>query len=539
MSTNRRIFVRQLSTGAIGFCFLPSFLSCKSEHKSPLEEPLPPLSNGSLPRSTPEAQGISSETILNLIDEIEKSEIQFHSLMIVRNGHVVAEGWWYPYQPQLEHQLYSLSKSFTSTAVGIAVKEGKLTVEDKVISFFPNDLPDEVTPYLAQMRVKNLLTMAVGHDTDTTNLLRNDEGTTWVKKFLSLPIAYEPGSVFLYNSGATFMLSAILQKITGEKVVDYLKPRLFEPLHIEGMDWLENPQGINTGGYGLRVKTEDIAKLGQLYLQNGKWDGKEILTEDYVKAATSKQIDSKGSNPNDPPITDWSSGYGYQFWMSTPGGFRADGAFGQFSLVNREHNTVVAITEQSFDTQKSMKLIWDHFYPELKVGQMSENEEAVTELESKLENLKIAVPQLQLASPLAKEISGKTYVFKENTMGVKSIQLWFEEENCSMILEEDKGNITLNCGMNHWVIGDNEKKIAESFFYIPGGIVFPSKIAASATWQDDKTLLVDWQFIETVHGDHITCNFEGDSINISFMGSMAKGSARKDARDYITGTLKS
>jgi len=534
--TNRRVFIRHLGTGAIGFCILPAMTFCKSETKEKDIE-LPKVSF-SLPRSTPEEQGISSETIINLINEIEKSEIQFHSLMIVRNGYVVAEGWWYPYSADLKHQLYSLSKSFTSTAVGLAVQEGKLNVDDTVISFFPEELPEEQSDYLKSMKVKHLLTMSVGHSEDTTGQLRDDPDGNWVKKFLSLPIANEPGSVFLYNTGASFMLSAIVQKVSGEKLIDYLKPRLFDPLKIEGMDWLENTQGINTGGYGLRVKTEDIAKLGQLYLQKGKWNDEQILTEEWVNEATTKRIDSKGSNPNDPPVTDWNQGYGYQFWMSQSGGFRADGAFGQFSLVSPEHNTVVAITEESFDTQTSMKLIWDNLYPNISTEKLPENGENRKKMTEILDGLKLAVPFMNATSEKEETINAKTFQLEENDLGAKAITISFSNKICTLNLDQEENDITIKCGQNEWNIGNNEKKIANSLFPVPGRIDFPSKIAASYTWDNSENLMVTWRFIETVHGDQITCNFKDDTVNISFLNSVANGTNGEDPRPDIKGKMK-
>ena len=538
MCSNRRVFIRQLSTGAIGFSILPTLTFCKGEVQ---EKEIPSeVNSSSLPRSTPEAQGISSDTVINLIHEIENSGIEFHSLMLVRNGYVIAEGWWYPYAADLKHQLYSLSKAFTSTGVGLAVKEDLLTVEDKVISFFPDQLPDEISENLESMKVKHLLTMSVGHETDTTGQLRDDPQGDWVKKFLSLPIANKPGSVFLYNTGATFMLSAIVQKITGEKLIDYLKPRLFEPLHIEGMDWLESPSGINTGGYGLRVKTEDIAKLGQLYLQKGKWDGKEILTEEWVNTATSKQIESSGSNPNDPPTSDWDQGYGYKFWMCRPGGYRADGAFGQYSIVNPERNLVVAITEQSFDMQASMNLIWDNLY-----AKVDPNSEEHIEDDSKSEELKTLLGSLEMNPPLQSKssemsasINGKTYQLEKNDLGAKTITFNFKDASCELVLEEENNTISIECGWNEWIVDGNKKEIAKTLFPVPVGIDIASKIAASATWEADNKLLITWQFIENVHGDSITCLFEDDTVKISFLNSVVKGSDNQDPRRSIMGTVE-
>lgn len=273
MTLNRREFLGKVGVSALQIGLISQLPSSSWASSA---------ANSGLPRSLPEAQGVSSKGILEFVNAVETKNLNLHSLMVVRHGNIVAEGWWGPYAPDLKHTLYSLSKSFTSTAIGMAVAEGKLTVEDKVVSFFPKDLPASVSPNLAAMRVKDLLTMSTGHDTDSTPALRNSAETNWVKSFLAFPVEHEPGTFFVYNSGATYMLSAIIQKLTGENVLTYLTPRLFKPLNILGADWEVDPNGINTGGWGLRLKTEDIAKFGQLLIRKGMWNGKRLLAENWI-----------------------------------------------------------------------------------------------------------------------------------------------------------------------------------------------------------------------------------------------------------------
>ncbi len=219
----------------------------------------------SLPRSTPEAQGVDSSGIVSFVETANKTLDSLHSLMIVRHGQVVAEGWWAPYSADARHSLFSLSKSFTSTAVGLAVAEGKLSVDDEVLKFFPEDAPAEPSKNLKAMRVSDLLRMSTGHQSEPT---RPDD-KSWTKHFLAQTVEHKPGTHFLYNTSATYMLSAIVQKVTGKTVLDYLRPRLFEPLGIENPSWGTSPQGISLGGYGLSIRTEDIARFGQLYLRKG------------------------------------------------------------------------------------------------------------------------------------------------------------------------------------------------------------------------------------------------------------------------------
>ncbi len=335
--------------------------------------------DGALPRSSPEAQGISSASIREYIEAADKNVDSMHSFMLVRHGHVVAEAWWSPESAQKPHVLWSLSKSFTSTAVGLAVADGKLSVDDPVLQFFPEDAPDEPSENLKSMRVRDLLTMSTGHQ-DEVNWLVAEH---WAKAFLAHPVPHKPGTHFRYNTPATYMLSAIVQKVTGETVLDYLTPRLFEPLGIEKPKWETSPQGISIGGYGLYLRAEDIAKFGQLYLQKGTWDGKQLLPAAWVEQATSKQV-SNGSDPS----KDWDQGYGFQFWRSRHGAYRGDGKDGQFCLVLPEQDAVIAITANSGDMQAELNVVWDKLLPGFTDDALDSNPNEVAKLKATIENLK-------------------------------------------------------------------------------------------------------------------------------------------------------
>ncbi len=335
-----------------------------------------------LPRSTPEEQGVSSAGIRAFVEGADKRINTMHSFMLMRHGKVVAEGWWSPEAAEKPHVLWSLSKSFTSTAVGLAVAEGKLKVTDKVLSFFPADAPENPSENLQAMTVKDLLTMSAGHETEA-KLLESDN---WVKTFLAHPVPHKPGTFFRYNTPATYMLSAIVQKVTGETVLDYLKPRLFEPLGIRDPQWGKSPQGITLGGYGLYLRTEDIAKFGQLYLQQGKWNGKQILPAEWIAEATSKQVDNSKSGTKN---VDWMQGYGYQFWKCQHGAFRGDGKDGQFCIVLPGQDAVIAITAQTGNMQAQLDLVWEHLLPALQKDALPANPEEQARLKTILAELKV------------------------------------------------------------------------------------------------------------------------------------------------------
>lgn len=317
-----------------------------------------------LPRNTPESQGVSSAAIREYIETADRDVNSMHSFMLVRHGQVVAEAWWGPESAEKPHVLWSLSKSFCSTAVGLAVAEGKLSVDDQVLPFFPEDVPAEPSANLKAMRVRDLLTMNAGHQDE----LNWRETPHWAKAFLSHPVPHKPGTHFRYNTPATYMLSCIVQKVTGETVVDYLTPRLFEPLGIEKPQWDTSPQGMSIGGYGLYLKTEDIAKFGQLYLQRGQWNGKQVLPASWVDMATSKQV-SNGSDPS----RDWDQGYGFQFWRCRHGAYRGDGKDGQFCIVLPEQDAVIAITANCGDMQAELNIVWDKLLPAFSDKPLPEN----------------------------------------------------------------------------------------------------------------------------------------------------------------------
>lgn len=333
-----------------------------------------------LPRSEPEAQGVSSAQIRDFVEAANEKIDTLHSLMVVRHGHVVAEGWWAPEGPAKPHVLHSLSKSFTSTAVGLAVAEGKLSIDDTVLSFFPDDVPETPSDNLKKMRIRDLLTMSTGHQTQPTF---NSE-TPWVKTFLEHPVPHKPGAHFQYNSPATYMCSAIVQKVTGQTVLEYLTPRLFVPLAIETPEWLESPQGVSVGGWGLLLRTEDIAKFGQLYLQRGKWQGKQLVPAEWIEQATSKQV-SNGSDPS----RDWDQGYGFQFWRCRHGAYRGDGAFGQFCIVLPEQDAVITITADTKDMQAELNVVWEHLLPAFRDGALPANPEELSKLKQALSGLKV------------------------------------------------------------------------------------------------------------------------------------------------------
>ena len=445
-----------------------------------------------LPRSSPESQGISSSAILSFVESADKEIDSLNSLMIVRHGQVVAEGWWAPYHAQAPHSLYSLSKSFTSTAVGLAIAEGKLSLDDQVYKFFPDEAPVEPSEKLKAMRVRDLLRMATGHDSEP----RFTPDVPWVKTFLAHPVPFKPGTHFLYNTPATYMQSAIVQKVTGTTVLDYLRPRLFVPLGIDNPTWESSPQGISTGGYGLSIRTEDIARFGQLYLQKGMWQGKQLVPAEWVHEATSRQV-ANGSNP----ASDWDQGYGYQFWRCRHGAYRGDGAFGQYCIVLPEQDAVIAITSGLKDMQAVMNLIWDKLLPAFQPSSLAASSDAQSQLDRKLKSLTLR-PQQGTSTP-AKPTT-KKYLFPANDQKIQSVQL---------VAGDKAGDVTLVTTID----GVEHRMLCRSGEWVKGKSGFgtgPAQpAAASGAWTAEDTFSAKICFYETPFIISSTLKFTGDEVH--------------------------
>lgn len=481
-----------------------------------------------LPRSTPEAEGVSSKGIRNFLNAAASSTTEFHSFMMLRHGKVIAEGWWYPYGPDLRHTLYSTSKSFTSTAVGLAADEGLLSVEDQVISFFPEDVPDTISPFLRHMKIRDLLTMSAGQDPDPTHMVTAKD-TNWVRAFLALPVVYEPGSRFLYNSLATYMLSAIVQKVTGEKIIDYLTPRLFEPLGIEGMDWEVDPAGINTGGWGLRLKTADMAKFGQLYLQKGEWKGIQILPEAWIQEATTAQIEQYPGVPQAAKdSSDWLQGYGYQFWRCRNNAFRADGADGQFIVVMPDKDAVIVFTAESPDMQSELNLVWEYLLPAMQDNRIPADREEKESLDARLASLSLPLPDGLPEPELAKELMARKYILDSNQLGIESLEVNFRDGTFEVTLGQNGELYPISFAKGSWAIqetakpGPNRMNNAQAHF----AVLPTTLLAGSYAWMNQRTVELVLRYIESPHYEVYTCIFSDDGLILNIRSSLATGSGK-------------
>ncbi len=372
------------------------------------------------------------------------------------------------------------------------------------------------------MRVSDLLRMSTGHQTEPS--VRS--APNWAKAFLEHPVPHKPGTHFLYNTSATYMLSAIVQKATGTTVLDYLRPRLFEPLGIEHPTWGTSPQGVSLGGYGLSVRTEDIARFGQLYLQKGKWQGKQVVPAAWVEAATARQT-SNGSNPK----SDWDQGYGYQFWRSRHGAYRGDGAFGQYCIVMPEQDAVIAITSGVANMQSVLDLVWDKLLPAMKPSPLADDADARARLEHRLDSLALRLPAAYATNEAAAHVSDRTYRFPKNDLKLEAIALEYQVQgqDVTLIVRSDGADRRIVCGRGEWRKGR---------FGIGGLREQPA--AAGGAWTNDDTYTAKICLYETPFILTLDLKSEGDKLffnshmNVNFGPTrhpQLVGEAEKGSRD--------
>jgi CubicO group peptidase (beta-lactamase class C family) len=476
-----------------------------------------------LPRGVPEKEGVSAAAISRFLDATTHGKTEFHSFMFLRHGMVVAEGWWNPYAPDLKHTLYSTSKSFTAAAVGFALTEGRLHLTDKVVSFFPNDLPNPIPPFLAELTVKDALMMSDGMAPDPTVAVAVD--SNWARKFLSIPIVNEPGTKFLYNSAGTYMLSAIISNVTGQSVLDYLRPRLFEPLGITGEDWENSPQGASTGGWGLRLKTEDMAKFGQLYLQGGNWNGKQLLPQSWVKEATSMKIMQDPDAPQaKKDSSDWLQGYCYQMWRCRHNGVRADGAFGQYIIMLPDEDAVIAIQAETPDMQEEINLVWQYLLPAMHSGALPPDPGADAQLKKQVAAL--ALPPLVVKTgPATDPLNGKTFTLEPNTKRMQTVSFSLIGDLWQLTVRGDTALYRLSFGNGRWATGWTTRPgpnlLTGAINHDVGLPAFPT--AGCYQWTDDHTLKLVLRYIESPHTETMICHVDGNKLTIEDQNSFQYG----------------
>ena len=452
--------------------------------------------------ATPESQGVRSSAISSWLDANEAffdggEQGALHGFVIVRHGKVIAEGSWRPYDTLNEtHMLYSHSKSFTSTAIGFLLDDGKLDLDERVAEIFADRLPAEAATNanVRALRVRDLLTMNVGSDND--HRLGFGKNVDWPREFFELKcFTRQPGTGFKYDSDATFMLAAIAERRSGRKLMDFLGERLFKPLGITKAWSTVSPEGIACGGWGMNMTTRDLARFGQLYLDRGRWEGRQLLSPEWVQLATARQTWSSAIRIGAADIGkgfDWDQGYGFQFWRCRHGAYRADGAFGQYTVVFPAEDMVVSINASVIDLQKVLDFVYGHLLAGLEPAALPADDAAEAALRKRLASLALAPLKGLAKADGDGTLFGRDIAFKANNRSFKSVRLDRAAKGWTCTLDLPVGRQTFPIGFGEWSRG--EIGIDTERYEALGGYIGRHAIVASGAFDADGTFRLTAHF---------------------------------------------
>jgi CubicO group peptidase (beta-lactamase class C family) len=472
-----------------------------------------------LPRARPGEAGIDARVLENFLHALDADGIDLHSLVLHRKGRVAAEMYRWPYGPERPRVMHSVAKSFTACAIGMALEEGRFALTDKVAGFFPEYVPATPGEHLAAMTVEDLLTMRTGHAEETSGSRWRGLRTSWIAEFFKIPVVHRPGTVYKYTSAASYMLSAIITRTTGERLHDYLRPRLFEPLGISGETWDMGPDGINPGGNGLTCRTVDVLKLGILHAQRGVWQGKRLLSEHWIDSATRAHT---------------KEGYGYH-WMSGPRRtFCAMGVFGQLLVVFPDHDATLALTSAVNGVNACsgtlLPRVHKHFQA-IFADAAGDQRDAEERLEARSRRVAAMTPLISAATPPAGRAGRLEYRMDSNPLGVSALSLNLTADACTLSLAGAQDEHRIEMGLGHWLEGEACVPAPELHH---GYEMQSARVVAGARWTDPDTLEMTWIFVESAFRDTVICRFEGDRVRYSRRVNVNSGAL---SQPELTGRL--
>ncbi|MBX3010236.1 MAG: serine hydrolase [Caldilineaceae bacterium] len=464
------------------------------------------------PAPSPESLGIPSQAILNFLQRMNTERIGIHGFLVVRHNRIAAEGYWAPWSADRKHRMYSVSKSFVALAVGLLIDEGKLTLASQVADYFPDKVPDKLHPWLATATVRDLLMMSTPHSSNSYG--RDD--ADWVWTFFNKYPSHPPGTIFAYDTAATVVLTATVERLAGRPFLDYMRPHFLDPIGFSADAWcVRTPEGGSWGGSGVICTLRDMAKVALACLNGGLWGTQRVLPEAYVHAATAKQIDNS-IRGND--------GYGYQIWREKANGFSFRGMGSQFALGFPDQEFLFACIA---DTQGAPAgtpipdVMWEEIYPHLADAPLPENPDAHAALVDQIAKLAVLPLPGKPDAPVAAEVNGAWYRLEENPMGITRMRLSFHGDRGTWEYSNDQGDNRLHFGIGQ-VLPDpfpQRNYFGEQIGVIPGT---PYECLASAAWIDAQTLNLEVLITDVYLGGlRISFAFKGAEIGV-FMTKQAE-----------------
>lgn len=446
--------------------------------------------------SGPESVGIQSGWIKNFLSRLEQFHLPLHSFILMKDDKIVAETYYAPYKADRQHRMFSITKSFVSVAIGLLAEEGRLSLDDKIVKFFPEKLPEgELSPYLGEMTIRNMLMMATCHRMTT---YKAPGVTDWVGSFFTTPPSHVPGTTFSYDTSSTHTLCALVEKLTGRKLLDYLRIKFLDEIGFSKDAYvLEAPGGESLGGSGLMATSRDLLKFMYVIAKDGKVGDRQLLPAEYIREATACQIDTFGKSNT------WEEmqGYGYQFWRTTHNGFCCYGMGGQYACYYPEQNVLFVTTADTQSRAGGTQLIFDAFYQEIydKIGMPVSSEE--WNVAEYLDSRTLSAVQGEHKSNVLQTVNGAKYILDKNEKGFIWMELSVEESEGRLRYETADGVFELAFGM-----GDNKLVSFPKYEY---------EAAVSGAFRDANTFLIKANIVDECIGSvSIQLVFKDDRITV-------------------------
>ena len=460
--------------------------------------------------TTPENLGIPSTSILNFLERIEEEQINMHGFLILRRGQIAAEGYWSPYSRDRMHRMYSISKSFVSLAVGLMIDEGKLRLEDRIVTFFGEKVPSNVHPYVKQATIRDLLMMASPFQGTTYSV--DDED--WAATYFNKKPSHVPGTIFSYDTSATVILNTIVEQISGTTFLEYMREKVLDPIGFSKEAWsIQTPEGTSWGGSGVLCTLKDMAKLAYICLNQGRWNNEQLISEEYIRAATSKQIDNSNMQRE---------GYGYQIWREKDNGFSFEGMGSQLALCFPDEEFIFACTA---DTQMMKhtgtllikNIFREEIYKKLHDQPILNDDESHEKLLQKIKGLNVKPEEGNLTSSYVEKVNKKWFVLNENPMKISRLRFIFSGDEAIFEYENETGMHQLDFG-----IGKQKSSVfpEKSYFGKQIGVASGKgyDCLVSGAWVEEHKLnLLVYVTDHYLGTARMSFSFKGNEISVQMM----------------------
>ncbi|MCL2527274.1 MAG: beta-lactamase family protein [Defluviitaleaceae bacterium] len=468
--------------------------------------------------ASPESLGIPSSAIEAFIADIEDKRLCLHSFLLLRHGKVAAEGYWPHFDENFKHRMYSISKSFTSIAIGMMIEECKIALDSKAADFFPEHVPVGAHKYTLEATIRDLLMMATQNRRNSYNFNSSDFTETF---FTDDGPKHKPGQIFHYDTAATTVLCAIVEKLSGKTVLEYMRPVLDEIGFSKDAYCVETPEGRSWTGSGILCTSRDLARFALLCMNGGQWNGRQLLNQDYVKEATSWQIDTSVSASG----VENRSGYGYQIWILRKGGFAFYGMGSQYALCMPHNGTILITNADTQGADSAGDVLFDAYYrmlDKISPNPLPEDQNAQKSLSQRISKLSLPHPQGNKISALAGAISGRKYMLDKNEAGMKWLRLNIDGSKCHMQYENESGEHELIFGMDDY----EPQLFPEKYYGRRIGIKDTHyKSIGAGAWPEDKT------FIGTIYA--IDDYLGSINLQLTFVGNEVCGYMKKAAEAFF------